>query len=111
MAGNVYKYDMSTISVLNNIYTSLSQGRFAARPMPFASGSGSLSIVGGLSSDELDLFGSVMDASLTGYFKNDIHINQKPCRKFLFGHQCTVVFTSAILQLKRYPLLHHYHHM
>lgn len=62
---NVYKSDVTAIAVLNGLYAQL------ANSTPFA-GSNGISVLSGLSADELTLTGNVSNAKLIAYYRNQL---------------------------------------
>src|SRR5215470_12722736 len=66
--GNVYQSDVTAIAVLTNIYSLM------AYTSKFT-GSGSISVVAGLSADELTLASVVSDDGLIAYYRNNLRSN------------------------------------
>jgi hypothetical protein len=65
---NVYKTDATAIAVLTGIYSSIvNDGRFMGRA--------SISLLSGLSADELTLASIITDARLLAYYKNQLRAN------------------------------------
>ncbi len=70
---NVYTTDATAISVLTGMYINLSKG--SAQGGDFSCGILGLSVLCGLSGDELTLFEGVNDAKYLAYYKNALIVN------------------------------------
>jgi starch-binding outer membrane protein, SusD/RagB family len=70
---NVYKSDNSAISALTSIYADMSNNNFESG----FTGVGGMSLLSGLSSDELTLYNGGSDTKLKAYYKNSLLSTQR----------------------------------
>lgn len=68
---NVYSNDAAAIAVVTGIYEQMSTGSFAT-------GSGSISLEAGLSSDELSLWSGVTDPTILAQYQNALSVSLQP---------------------------------
>lgn len=79
---NVYKSDATAISALTGIYATMSNGGISAG----YTGAGSISVLAGLSADELTLYSGVNDNAKIAFYKNSLVSNSTQS----YGHELWV---------------------
>ncbi len=87
-AQNVFTNDVSAISVLTGLYADMSSSSYSG----LTSGSRSISVFTGLSSDELTLFSGITDDIYIAYYKNQLSANDQPSGSEFWGELYTKIF-------------------